>query len=292
MPFLQINGITLPIVEIQKDFTARGERTRSGRGQIRDTRRGHRETWRVDVCRRDYDWTTAMEAYLEGQAHVFDLNDGIQASTGLQLAPGYTDLRPRPDLTGAFGNPGRFELTGTGQFACIDAQLDDLEWGLAWWENDGGGWVAYGRDWRGFGYNNGVRDDDVGALNGGTSALGVRVVNGMMVLQNNAGPTIGLDDIIVCRFAPPAEFFEAWAALTVPHGAAPMMRVSGDFHEDQTGELESYAFGEILSSDYIMGGVNTTATKGETEFVTNGKRLSFALDFVTDSFARDQVVRT
>ena len=292
MAFLEINGLALPIQAAQKNYSSRGRRDDSARGMIRDTRRGHRETWRLDVCSEDWAFITALERYVEGQGHFFDLNDGVQASTGLQLAPGYAGLRPRPDLTGAFGNPGHFETLAVGQVACIDAQFDDLSWGLAWWEDTGGGWITYGRTWDGRGFEAGIRDDDVGDPLGGTSALAVRVVEGVMYLQNEGGAGVGIDDIVPLLFSPTDPYFVAWAALTVPHSQLPLLRITGSMIEDQMNVDEAWAFGRVADSKFMKQGVKVDLAPDSTEFVQNGKQLSFMLDFVTDAYARDQVVRT
>lgn len=251
MPFLEINGITVPVVEAsaRRTIVKRGEKTRSARGILRDGTRGIRRQWEVELCFTDKEEARAFENLIDGLGHFVDMDQPV-ASTG--LTP-FGEVRMR--FNGAtWGSAGRgvgivdATISDSGQFDGFiryDAQLND-RWTILWREKTTSdsdsllGWNFHA-----------IRDDQACYQNGSpgnNSLTRITVADGVAYFRNEFDNDYAIEDILILPWRVPNAWLEKLTNPNCPKWPAmPMLTARGDFIEQDY----AHVYGEILGSQIV-----------------------------------------
>jgi hypothetical protein len=264
--FLSLNGIRIPVVNASaaKRIERMGRRERSYRGALRDSRRGLRRAWNLDLCFPDYAEGEAFVRLIQGEGHFVDFSSGIEASTGL-LPVGNPRIELRPGQWGPRGRgvavvPSTLTTAGTPNgFLRYDAQLPE-EWTVLWFERGGvatggsyetGGWVPFGLRADGAGYKAGTLTANVGDSLGTVSNASVTVQGGDLILRNGPEEDFGIDDLLILPYALPDSWMATLTGLSAPKWPAlPVLSATGDFLEQD----RTYVVGAITGIRYQQRG--------------------------------------
>lgn len=285
MPFLRINGWTVPVINASpKQAIARvGRRERSFRGQLRDSRRFERRTWDVTTIVRDHHDAFSLDHLISGRAHFFDLLDGLQADTALMpLPPGA--LAGSVLVPGADGAYGFGRLTvpqaSTETVLAYDAQLGS-EWTAVFFREDSGGdWVGHGVRSDGSAYVDGVESLTFNfPSSAGGDGLFVRVTDGIVeIVKDATAQEENIDDIAILSYRASDALL---AALTqdpstgLKFGPAPFVRVDGDLFGEET-----VCYGQVLDSTILQ----KPATVPGIGWVNNARTVRFSLTEIDPRF--------
>ncbi len=237
MPFLRINGWTIPVANATPthELTVTGRRDRSHRGQLRSSERFHRRRWNVKAVVKDHDDAHSIEGLVAGRAQFFDLADGLQAATGLMPLPpgaigGATIL---PGTTGAFGDGVLSVPAATvGTVVAWDAQIG-AEWTVMFMRSVAGDFLGHAVRSDGSSYVDGAASSTFGhpAASGGDGVY-VRVTDGVaeIVKDGTAADEI-FDDVSILSYRASDSMLEQVtqeASLGLKFGPAPFVRCDGD----------------------------------------------------------------
>ena len=281
MPFLTINGYTVPVINgsPRRRIPTVGPRSRSFRGQIRDARRGARRMWDIEALFLDFDDAESLAHLVLGEGHHFGwgTDGGLQASTGLMPEPGAGAVYLSDTNLVTFVGGAQGDI-----FLRYDAQLIDSDWTIAWVENVGGAKFAARRS-DGAGFFDGSRDDSTGRLNGPSNFL-VDVVDEVLTIGINVPSATGqiLHPLDALSWIASDGMIAEWGASisdVSSMAALPTVKISGDIiEEDQT-----LCVGQISGLDYIQ---KPTAVPG-VGWVNNAKILKFSLIEVPKTWSPD-----
>lgn len=265
MAFLELNGITVPVTNatMRRKVERRGKRSRSFRGALRDSKRGLRRQWDLELCFPDYEEGEAFIKLFQGEGHFFDLAEGYEGSTSLYPVGGMQGLQLKPNVWGARGRgvgAVKGALSGPTTpdgFFRVNAQLGD-DWTVLWAEKqstngnlESSHWDFFAKRSDGVGYFSGAREDRVGEPSVGWTLASVDVSDGELTMRNDFSTDFGIDDILILPWRAPESWMDAWTTISpmapkLP--AMPVLTARGDFVEEDY----SYVVGDINGVDFIQ----------------------------------------
>jgi hypothetical protein len=217
MPFLELNGYAVPILNAQaaQGQTRRGRRDRSYRGQVRDNRRAIRRVWNCAAKFKDWNEAEALQNLIWGNGHACFAREGFQHSTGLNpLNIDMTRFRALPDveLRPGRGVGGFYSPDTDGQMLTFGLQAEDC-WTVIWEEgNDIRDVGLKARTSDGVGYEDGVRNDRVGARFGASNIFIWIPSGGDLGMQALGGAEGILGDVILLPWRASEEQLAAFTA--------------------------------------------------------------------------------
>ena len=283
MPALRINGMQVAVASMSaaRKLSKVGKRGRSFRGQVRDAQRGVRRSWEVEAVIQDPDSADPFIRMINGEGHMVDLSDGLQASTGLNPRPGHANLTMRPATVGAWGRGVlRIDtsLIGSdGLIAAYDIQCRDNDWTVLLWTYSNGVWTGSARRADGKGYRAGVRNDNAFLRVNSPEGLFVNVVEGVVELYRDftAGSFIHADDLVLL----PYSLSEAQMAMVTAYnqkwGPAPVLCVSGDLIGSDTFCMGNVTGVQIVQKPVPYPGLG---------WINNAKIIKFTLSEMDQPF--------
>jgi len=245
MPFLTLNGITVPVVEGRRRQVSIGTDSRSFGGAYRLGRRAVRQEWELRTGPLSTADALAFRRFISGDGHALAFDADTYSSRGLGQGSGAGTL-----YSGAKFNGGiRFTATGLGTWAM---QLGST------WTTLHHRYDATVAGWRHF-IN---RSDGSRFTQGAASALqgGMSVSGGSLTLAGSTSLT-DFDDAVGLPFLMP----DAWIAEAYAWHAArawsalPFLTAGGSFTGSEVkvlGEVKDGEFGE-----FVQGGTRVVGER-------------------------------
>jgi hypothetical protein len=271
MPFLSINGITVPVEDASasRSISKKGSLSPSVSGILRNGTRALHRSWDLTICFSDYDEGKAFINLLEGNGHFWDFADGVEASTGLQPVA-YPPMAIMPNIWGLNGrgvaHVDAFQsVIFQGHFK-VNPSFEATNWTILWNEAIGSGWKRAAKRSDGIGFFEGSRDDNVGE-SGGTTWNRINVFDGNVVMYaQQASGTMGLEDVLMLPWHVPNSWLEVWTSNPGPKlPSMPFLTATGDFISEPFGT--AYVVGEITDVGYTQLSRNGT-------WINNALRIS------------------
>lgn len=290
--FLTINGFPVNALAItpKQNRTRGGRRSRSMRGQVRDSQRGIRRSWDVTVKFSDFEEAVAMRRLLEGSGHSWTHEDGFQAGTGLRphivkwsnitFRPAL-DLRPLADR----GNGALFCDDTDGIILAYDVQAFD-GWTVLFEESSTTTGVIHGVRDDGVAYLSGVRDDNVGAeYTPRTGDLWVSERGGVVSIESIAGAESYVGDVVIVPWRMSHAMLESFTDDLAPRWAPmPHLKFDGDMVADPTG----FCVCDVKSSNFL-GKAPDSAIDANDIWRQSGQTFSFVLHEIEPQYLYDEV---
>lgn len=275
MAFLTVNGYTIPIASAtpRKNFSRKGARGRSVKGQLRDGRRGRRRIWSMNTPPLEPLEGEAIENLIWGKAHVAHFFDGLNAETGLNPKPGFSGVSLSMSV-GLGLETGYLEIAGSGSSPLIeyDAQLDD-EWTILWHEGTGT-WEGGALRDDGTGYLAGVQDNNAGST---STDVQISVSGGVLSVSNANASTVNLDQLVVLPWRASVGMLAFWTGITSDAlwGRAPVLAIGGDVIQEE----KIYAYGQVSSANFVQFSASSA-------WVNNGVSVDFEILEAEETFRR------
>jgi hypothetical protein len=265
MPFATLQGIRIPLLAASgadQIRTSTGVTFSSGLGQMDSGRRQKRRVWRGTACfyaeGDSYADGAAFRDLLAGRGHLVRFSEGFEASTWLGPEPGYRDCYVDPTAADPFGGEtGILQVRASGvtdrPFLAYDFQLPSTGWAFVWWEYDDDGFYHRAISWDGTtrrGWQDGVRDDDVGTASGpGTSNfLRPIVTDGIARLVRAGSDAFQVGPVLGLQFCPSAAQMAQLTQHIQPFGPMPALRLEGEM----IGEEWVHVRPTPLRSDFFL----------------------------------------
>jgi len=265
MPFATLQGIRIPLLSApgaDQIRTSTGVTFSSGLGQMDSGRRQKRRVWRGTACfyaeGDSYADGAAFRELLAGRGHLVRFSEGFEASTWLGPEPGYRDCYVDPTAADPFGgSTGILQVRASGvtdrPFLAYDFQLPPTGWALVWWEYDDDGFYHRALSWDGAtrrGWQNGVRDDDVGTASGpgANNFLRPIVTDGIARLVRAGSAAFQIGPVLGLQFCPSNTQMAQLTQHIQPFGPMPALRLEGDM----IGEEWVHVRPTPLRSDFFL----------------------------------------
>lgn len=278
MPFLQLNGWTIPVavVSSRKNWRqAGGSSSRTTRGALLDPKRNLRRIWEFQTIALEPQDAEGLVRLVSGEGHYFDFYDGLQASTGLQpSAAPPAGSRLYPASAGKNNSAGLLSLPSSGFLFRVDPQTK--EWTVILSRLAGSSWVTGALRDDGIGYENGAQSQTWGKQSSG----GVYFLpsGGALEVWSAVAPG-SVDDLIVLPWRASVSQMAAWTASDAPRfGPLPVLRAQGDMAEGGRQEQDIFVVGEVISTEIAQ-----MAT--QNGWVNNGRVVTFQIGEVDPVFS-------
>lgn len=271
MPFMRLNGITIPVTpgSVQARTLPFGPRARMHSGDMRDGKRGFIDQYPGRTKPLTWERANVIRKLIEGRGHVWAFDSDLYTSRGLgpSSAPSVT-------LNTTGGKFGGHIIVGTGTSLIYTLPTKYEEWSLMFYSQPppgGGAWVFYIHDSTGY-----ARKND--------AALGVGELIDNMVIVDNTGATTVVDimgqDI---DGTPGNQWYDSVVLL-------PYVLTAADFTDlynwDQApGLLPTVKLdGDIVDADSLLVKLTGNVQRDYTPFgdgtawQSNGQTLGFVLE--------------
>ncbi|ADO68697.1 conserved uncharacterized protein [Stigmatella aurantiaca DW4/3-1] len=238
MPFLTLNGLTVPVVEGRRRQVSIGQDSRAFSGAYRLGRRAVRREWEFRTGPLSLDESEALRRLIMGDGHVLSFDTDNYTSRGLGQASGAGVLIPG----GKFGSAMRFASNGSGSWAL---QLGP-EWTTMHYRYDPGPAA-----WRHYIF----RSDGSYWVQGLAvpPADGLSITSGTLTLTS-FGISSDFDDVVAMPFRVPgtwiAELY-AWHSAR-PWSSLPFLTAGGTFAPSEVKVLGEARDGEFV--EFVRGG--------------------------------------
>ena len=224
MPFLTINGVTVPVALGSASLSyapVGGELERSPSGELAGGYSTTKREWRMSTTPIPASELDAWTGLIEGKGHSWPFDTGLYSARGRGTSSGTASIVGSGMRWGA----GCVSIT-TGSSVSWNPGLGAY-WTLSFWSKDlgVGTWVHWVRRSDGAEWRNGV------TVAPGTSVGEVTVTSGQVVLFGADGSDFYIDDVVAMPFAAP----DSWAAgFYTRHSASawtdlPRVLAGGDF---------------------------------------------------------------
>lgn len=290
MPFLSLNGITVPVetATASRSIKKMGSLSSAVSGALRNGTRALHRCWELTICYADYDEGQAFLNLLEGNGHFFDFSNGVEASTGLQPAS-MPKMSIMPNIWGLNGrgvaHVDAFQDNSYQGHFRVNASIEASNWTVLWSEAIGNGWQRAARKSNARGFLNGVQNNLVGIASGPTWNL-INVFDGNLVMYANQGSgTMGLEDVLILPFHAPDAWLETWTSNPGPKlPSMPYLTATGDFISSPygtayvVGQVDNVSFAQMRrpqDNSWINNGMKITATLYEVDpyYVQSSSRM-------------------
>lgn len=287
MPFLTVNGVTFSVRagSANRSIVRKGKRSRAYRGQMRNATRGKRRKQVFQACFKDFEFAETMIDVINGDGHLVNFINGVDATTSLQPEVGSWANTRLDKATGPFTGfeAGCLESEGADLLFRYKAQLGDESTIHTWAKVDTAVWKPHTFRSDGIYYVDGVRQDS--SFNYGGVTIGnleIAVRGGSLDLTGTGSDITRYSNLAILPYWAHTDFIEAWHASTKPWSGLPALRVEGDA---LVTDHEMF-FGEVTGVGFI-GKPREVAPWG---WLNNAQIVEFTLDEVADGFVYDDTV--
>ncbi|RJS14611.1 hypothetical protein DRW03_34605 [Corallococcus sp. H22C18031201] len=239
MPFLSLNGLSVPVVEARRKQVNIGSDSRAFGGAYRLGRRAVRQEWEFKTGPLPVPEAAALRGLISGDGHALSFDGDTYSSRGL----------------GQGGGGGVVVLGGRYVNALRLPSATSATWGMqlgATWTTLHHRFDGAASTWRHFV----SRSDGLRWMDGAPSATGggLTVSSGSLTLLGAVGLT-DFDDVVALPFLVPDAWLEPLRAWHVarPWSALPYLSASGDFVGASVKVLGEVRDGEFV--EFVRAGV-------------------------------------
>lgn len=252
MPFVEINGLTIPITgEPQMTDASKLRSSRTANNGLWLERLYYKRSWSMVTPLLDLDYAEALVYMLQGQGHHWSFNSDLYSDKGLTNVSGSW---ARASAAGKFG--------ADYVIASTDIEIDfgaayGQNWSVGVWELVGGTWEHHLKRSDGTTWEDGVE---------GTYAWAGNIdldITGLLTLANGS-----YDDLVVTPYEVSDEVATGWP-MSDPWGSNPYLRFRGDIYDRKTSSsstMVEVGCTDVTLSHTMVGAAGRTSMKASVSF--------------------------